>query len=355
MSKGYVPQRRRIATPDLAEKGVFGKVNLKARTLTNSARGTFMNCRRKYAFEYLHLLAPRRTNIPFLVGGLFHDGLEWMYKNGFFDAETFGKKVHKAVKEAATSALDTQQSDKIWIQEAIIMGMLKGYERLYLEIDLKEYEVLSTESSFAIPLDHGWTYKGKRDMVMRHKKTKAVWLWEHKTTSQLDSGYIAKLPLDNQILGYAWSLIKEIGSVEKVMYNVTKKPGIKQKQTETFEQYRDRVLGVYCAEPERYFYREPVLFSQKQIDRFVDELNRFVGEMEAAVQSGYFYQNAGHCTAYGKCEFMPICVNGPSKDILQQYRQKTSAHEELEGVPDSKAVKKKPAAGKKVKKKRRKV
>ena len=323
----YAAQRRKMAP-----EADFGAPAEWDGTLTNSSRATFMNCRKKWEYEYIRRLAPRRVSIPFLVGGLFHDGLDRMYKVGAFDAEEFEEQVVlPKCEQAAEQCLEPGQSDDVWMQRAVVMGMLKGYAKAYLKGDMASYKILRAEESFAIPLEKGRQYMGKRDLLVMDRKTEKLVLFEHKTTSRLDGGYLAKLPLDNQILGYAWSVGKLMGRLpERVVYNVAKKPGIRQKASETFEEFAARVEQEYVLEPARYFYRETIHFSKADIDRFYAGLGPIAGEMERCVKTNFFYQNTGHCTTYGACQYMPLCVNGVNKETLAQYRVKDSSHEELE-------------------------
>src|SRR5260370_18002 len=81
LKKQWVNPRR------FAGNALAGLSKLKAfahgKDLTNSARSTFMNCRKKYEYSYVYGLATRRPSIPFLVGGLFHGALDRCYSNEF--------------------------------------------------------------------------------------------------------------------------------------------------------------------------------------------------------------------------------------------------------------------------------
>ena len=103
-------------------------------TLTNSARSTFLNCRMKFYWQYICRLTPIKASMPFLIGGLFHDGLETFY-NGEFDEDTFRQNVVvPAIQDFMSVAETDKESEMLWVQEAVVMGMLKGY------IDLDEVE-----------------------------------------------------------------------------------------------------------------------------------------------------------------------------------------------------------------------
>lgn len=298
--------------------------------LTNSARSTFLNCRRKYEYTYVYGLAPRKPSVPFLVGGLFHDELDQMYTNGVFEEDEARKRIAKACERASHSeGLTPEDSDKIWMQQAIAFGAVKGYAQQYLAPDLKRWKVIAAEGSFDIELPGGWRYRGKTDLVVQDRKTGRNLLVEHKTAGQLNAGYVAKLPLDNQILGYAWAKSQEKVKLDGVVYNVTKKPGIRQRQNETMNQFYKRVEDEYILNPGAYFYRETLVFEQSDLDRFSNELKQFLGEIDRCHDEKYFYQNTTQCTTMGVCPFMKLCLEGVNKETLMHYRIKERAHEEL--------------------------
>lgn len=300
------------------------------KTLTNSARSVFLNCRKKYQYQYVYGLAPRKPSIPFLVGGLFHEELDLMYTQGEFDEDACRVRIQKACAKASRAeGLTSEDSEKIYMQQAIAVGAVKGYAEQYLKADLKEWEVIEAEGAFKIELPGGWTYYGKTDLVVEERKTGKIKLVEHKTAGKLDVAYVAKLPLDNQILGYAWGKSEQKIRLDGVIYNVTKKPSIRQKQNESLNEFYRRIEMEYTSRPEEYFYREPLSFSTKDIKRFSEELKKFMEEIDRCHEEDFFYQNTGHCTALGVCPFMKLCTDGATKENLMLYRVKGRAHEEI--------------------------
>jgi len=271
--------------------------------------------------------------LPFLVGDLFHDGLERMYGTGRFDEQSQRKRVTLAVEKAClTSCLSPSQSDKVWKQQALIMGMLIGYAAKYLKKDLENWKVKCLEDKFSFKLGRGWVARGKKDMVVETRgKWKRLILVEHKTAGQLDANYIAKLPLDNQIQHYALAEKKRTGQApDEVLYNIVKKSQLRQRQNETFEEYLNRIETEYLNNPSAYYYREILTISDKMLARYEEELERFTLELDRAIKENYFYMNTSQCTAMGVCPYMPLCIDGPTKEVLLRYRVRKSAHEELE-------------------------
>lgn len=312
--------------------------------LTNSARSTFLNCRQKFEWQYMRRLSPRAPFIPFLTGGLVHNGLERMYKTKRFDEKRERDIASSACDKACMeTSLTPEQSDKVWEQQAQVMGILRGYAKLHLAPDLKAWKIVEAEKSFSYPIPNGWKAQGKRDMVVALAAASprlklpagAVGLVEHKTASRVDASYVSKLPLDNQILGYSNSIRKETGKLPSfIVYNVMKKTQLRKGKKETFETFAKRIENDYLWNPVNYFYRETLKFSEKDVKRFEEELFRFAREMEKAIKDGYFYKNTGQCTIYGKpCPYMPLCIEGPNRANLSRFRERVAVHEELVEEP----------------------
>lgn len=300
--------------------------------LTNSARSTFLNCRKKFEWQYLRRLSPRAPSVPFLVGGQFHNELELMYKEGNFDEGEAADRVSEACDKACMeTSLTPEQSDKVWEQQALILGMLAGYAKHYLARDLKTWKVLEVEKSFKYPLPNGWNQRGKRDMLVQQRKDGKVVLVEHKTAARVDAHYVAKLPLDSQIIGYAKSVKVERGKApDGVCYNVARKAQLRKGKKETFEQFAKRLKVEYSLNPGAYFYRATLLFSAQNLVRFETELGLFAKEMQRAIKEQFFYQNTTQCTSMGVCPYMSLCIQGPNRENLSRFRERAQMHEELE-------------------------
>jgi hypothetical protein len=324
----------------------FGEISLKSREVTNSARGTFQDCRRKFELHYGHRLSQRGIVDYFWIGDVVHKELERMYERGKFSKAGLRKRIDKRTKEALKLCVDDTQRDKLWVASANAQGMVPIYADMYLERDLKLFDAVQCEGKFRkrIPGTEWW-YRGRRDMVARTRRAipqldlpkGALGLWENKTTAQADTGYFAKLPLDFQVLGYVWSMWGEDHDGQDgeecsfIYYNVLQKTRLRQKQSETFGQYLDRIEADYRDNPTKYFYREKVEFSRDTVKAFVEELRKFVlNDLEPAIASGYFSMNTRQCTIRGACEFLPLCIDGPSSETMLLYSQRGAEHPELE-------------------------
>lgn len=325
--------KKKITLPKQSEEktpaAFFGIKEYPFDILTNSARTAFLNCRMKFYWQYICRLTPIKASLPFLIGGMFHDGLETFY-NGEFEEDTFREKVRQAVEGAMSAAETDKESEMLWSQEAIIMGMLKGYIERYATQDKVQWKVIAPETDFVFQLKSGMKYAGKRDLLVKSRKVKGITLVEHKTTSVLSSGYLAKLPLDNQILLYCKSveLEKAFGELPKqIIYNVIKKSGLRQRQSETFNQFKERIEQEYLDNLTSYFYREVIPVNAKVVKDSYNELEKFSQEVQRCMCTGYYYKNTTHCTAYGTCPYMPLCLK--EKTAIHRFNQRENLHAEL--------------------------
>lgn len=312
-------------------KKVFGPKEFEFNEMSNSARTTFTQCRKKFYWSYICRLAMLTENKAFMIGGLFHNTLETLYKDGVYNRDVFNQKIDEKVDKAANTCTSTEASDELWKQSALVKAMVSGYASFYLSRDIKVWKIIAPESKFAFKLKNGWMNRGMRDLMVR--RGKLLELIEHKTTSRLDAGYMAKLPLDSQILSYALSCKHDFGEYPAhIIYNVIKKSQMRLKQTETMDQYSKRMEEEYLANPSVYFYREVLSFSKLDIDAYEVDLERFCVEVERAIKEKYYYCNYANCINYGICPYMQLCQAKTDKALeiaLLSYRVKEVTHEEL--------------------------
>lgn len=339
------PREAVFQTPrGVAEKvaTAFGEVDPGAKIITNSARGTYATCRRLYWLQYRQLLAQRGVKHYFFVGGAYHKELETMYLERRFDVAACRRRIEAATKEALNRAATSDQTEKIVAGAAVAMGMAEGYASLYLKTDLQRMEFPELERPFGpIPIPGTeWSYAGVRDGLIRWAQDDDRYdarrgdlaLAEHKSTAQMDANYFARLPVDNQILGYLWSMRQEGGEQPKsVLYNVGQKSRLRQKKGEGRGQFLDRVVADYKENPSKYFYREKVIFSPKVLDSFEASLRETVRELEWCIENGNWSMNDRACTTRGMCEMFPLCsTQFKDKDMFLLYERKERAHQEVD-------------------------
>lgn len=313
------------------------------RSLTHSNRTTFASCRKKFLWDYQYRLSTQRVSEPLEVGSVFHDEIDKFYcalrdegrygEEGIFTSQKRIADHFQRMRAGIDATIISEYDyDRIAIMEAVCCGLVAGYVRKYEERDLANYEVVEPETQFELPIgDTGWFTRGKIDLLVRVKKRKKVYrIIEHKTASSITPGYVSKIALDKQTLRYVMAARKVFKlNVDSIVYNVTMKPRIRQGKRESFTNFVKRMENEYEDET-KYFYREVITPSDKMVRSIeVDDL-KFVKEIERSQESGYYYQNTGHCFDFNStCPYMRLCVEGANEDTLAGYRVRDRVHEEL--------------------------
>ena len=302
--------------------------------VTNSARSTFTNCRKKFYWQYICRLTPNMTAKALMIGSLFHAALETIYKELQYNKEEMDMTIDKGVEEKVNECSSPEESDILWNQAALIKGLVEGYAKHYLAQDKKTWKIIAPETTFAFPLKNGWLNRGMRDLLIT--RNGKLGLVEHKTTTILDANYLAKLPMDSQILSYAISCKREksIGKYpDFIVYNVARKAQIRQKQSENSQQFHTRMRDEYLMNPTAYFYREVLSFNKSDLEAYENDLEKFAAEMQRSIKEKYYYCNYGACTQWGTCPYMQLCQAKKAStfnEAMMSYRVKDVAHEELE-------------------------
>lgn len=140
-------------------------------------------------------------------------------------------------------------------------------------------------------------------------------LIEHKTAASIGGGYIEKLWSDSQITGY-YAALRDMGiDVYSVVYDVALKPKIRQKKTETEEEFYAR-LGEWHLQPEAY-HREEVFISDRQVADWREDVWSVTQDILTARRTGYWYRNTSRCNDWFRlCEYSSLCQNGAPEALI---------------------------------------
>jgi hypothetical protein len=308
------------------------------RTLTNSARTTFIRCRRRFFYSYEERLSPKGVAVPLVVGSAFHKAMEEWYSPKAKPSPALKRLgMHRADMEIAPhlkELLPPATLERLEVARGMMQGLLSAYYDKYVVEDRKNWEILVVERPFSVPLDGGWTADGKFDVLFRNKKTGKIYVLEHKTTSMLSEDYVGRLPLDDQIHQYAFGAKHFTGEkIAGVVYNVVQKSRLRQKKNESFEEFCKRVEDDYSTDPGRYFWRGTLMIPTWSMKRFKEQLAVSVQEIESARERGkdYYYLNTNHCFQFGQCPFVQLCTSNEAQDALVHFDRRKDHHPELDG------------------------
>ena len=289
-------------------------------TITNSSKSTFLDCSYKYFLEYIVRLSPQIEADYFTWGSLFHEATELLERDLTIDQvlEAIRTRFEEEEFLTAPSKFIERVNDML----TVLPDCLGGYLLKYQKHDTERYEQVGVETKFHMPLPCGASFEGKIDKIVREKKTGLYKLWERKTPRQTGDSYYEQKRLDSQPKGYLLATQKAIGyDVTSVIYDIAKKPQLRQKKNQTPEQYLEELGQAYLLKRELYFERVPIDFEQSDIDGYLWELNRTAIKMATAFLNGS-YEKHHPGNRFGHCMFEAICLNGGIENNAGLLRRK---------------------------------
>jgi len=281
-------------------------------------------------------------------GSLFHRGLEaWWLAYG-----------HEEPLAAAIDAMGPHAQDEYDLVRAGVL--MQGYDARWAD---EELDVLAVERQFAAPLINpatgaaSRTYEvaGKVDALVRLRSDGRVYIVEHKTTSEdigLGSQYWERLQLDSQVsiyfagarsLGYdpAGCLYDVISKPRQAPLRATPEESRKytkrgdlyanqRAEDETPDEYRQRLVELVAASPERFYQRGLVVrLEEEERDAAFDswQTARAIREAELAQR---YPRNPDICMRYGRlCSYFPVCTGKASLEDPTLFVRVENVHQEL--------------------------
>ena len=290
------------------------------RPVTQSMMSTMMRCEEKARLRYLEELVSPDPPPPWLsVGSAVHKGFEV----GSADAaeEMLRKDRGPAWTEAEGAALELDCA-KV---RAMVSGGLKLWDHWPSLAEVQFRIPFTNPATGRASTKH--TLEGVFDGVFPGGPPR---LLEIKTTSRLDSSYLERLDLDWQVSAYlAVASVMYQARVREMVYRVIRKPSIKQRKTETLEEYTERVASDYEDRPEFYFEEVLITRTDQQIERWWYEAWEMHERILRIENGGMTVRNSGHCLDFGRCTYFDLCrgVVGPSafrvKEAHPELRRRT--------------------------------
>lgn len=362
---GKVPIRRTIVVAKPPPK----LWDIERDGVTQSLLGMFLTCQEKTRLRVLEGLSSQRVSGPLAFGSLFHEGLDKIYGSAKSLRDSKGKLVtqidsnlHVMVKQAieslykrdkarmASTLSDVATAQAFELNFGLAEIMLYEYFRRW-DADLADLKWVDLERTFNVPyklrMDYGYRglesyehfdipVRGKFDGVFLDRKGKH-WLFETKTKSLIDDSSIAdKLGYELQVMLYLWAMrhtydVKPAG----VVYNLVRRPLLKQKQTEDLPQFLARVAEDVRSRQDFYFIRYNASIAWEEVEAWLPELDGMIRQLYAWSQGDFHYRNSQECNGrYGVCEFLPLCSG---TGVKEWYTRRTEVFPELAMVGESEA------------------
>lgn len=294
-------------------------------------------------------------------------GANW--RHGVGDVE--GVVVMEPLEQAISKCYAVVGPDD-WQVAATCHGLIIGYHERWQD-EQSAIEVVEIEKAYQSPLvniDTGrssrtFTTAGKIDKLASDPK--GLILIDHKTTSQDISDptgpYWRQLAVDSQASHYELLLLANGIRLDGIVWDVTRKPGIKPKQVaakvrkeilelshycgteltsetleylhatekprENGELYAARLAAETIENPDRYFGRRSNPRTREQLAEYATELWGTAGQIRDARRLDQHYRNSGACFNYGTpCRFLGLC-SGTDEPESTNWQSKPKKNAEL--------------------------
>ena len=252
----------------------------------NFALTNFQTCPAKYELRIKQGWTTRRRSSALSFGGGFHEGLAVWYKT--YD-------LAQALTAIVEKWDDTVSVDDYRTKEKAVQVMIE-YVKHYPQENFKVVGIESGAPMIEIPfvLDTGMVcedgdpieYGGIFDGLVDFNGQ--LWVFEHKTTSQLGSYYFNQFKPNNQVTGYIWAAEQLSGrKVQGAIINA---------------------IGVYKTGATK-FERGMTARHSQELKDWMENVRLVCNQIKQAERTGYS-QSTNACTLYGQCEYHSVHVLG---------------------------------------------
>jgi len=304
-----------------------------------SSLDDFMKCRRLYFWKRIKRYERRVFNVPFLVGRVVHVGMNLLLEK---KQEPIKRMIEYFRKEKAqirkTFTLTQKEEEQLNEQEYVTSGMLEAYRKKYGAI-IRDAKLIASEVEGALQINDNVIFVIKLDNLIRIKLKKVM--HELKTSKYITPDYIRMIQTNRQTTIYfrIYNLIFEKSPINEIMFDVIRKPSIRQKKNESYQGYLKRLEEWYNQPSDEMsvFHVERIkehelLISEESVVNLIDKISK---EMLASKQKEDYYENWDNCSSYygDVCPYYELChKGGETKENMVLYQIRKSYHVSKENV-----------------------
>ena len=248
---------------------------------SHSRINTFKTCPMLFKYKYIDKLVPLGADTkPLSMGKAFHVGIE---------------------NCSSQAALDYMNNDEYFMSQenendkVIVLAMVDAFLKKFPEAKTWEHEKYMTgkmieDNDFQLYIDglekHGDGY----------------YIIELKTAARVDQTYIDKLDFNDQISRYYYMAEQNGYKILGVKYYVVKKPLLRQKQSESIEQFRQRLVDKIMEEDSIYY-----TLIERTPEQIEDCIKDTIYDMQTIENTTRFTKNLTACSCYGNCPYIDLC------------------------------------------------
>lgn len=255
----------------------------------------FQKCRRYYYWRMVRNLEKKEVSSALVFGGAIHDSLDTYYTDGLVKSISNFKETYK----------DREGDELRTVENGV--KVLEWYGKVYAR---EPFTIVGKpETGFVFPIGD-IMFGGRIDLPIEWDGQ--LWIMEHKTTTRLDHNYFKQFALDKQITAYCIAVEEYYGkpcvgcilnAIE--VWKELKRPTVKSKK------------------PEDHFVRDPIMRSKRLKDRFKENMQKIVRDIQYCEKENEFYEadEKSVCFSYNyDCPYRILCEFGEGpREIERDY------------------------------------
>jgi len=266
----------------------------------SSKINTYLDCPRKYFYEYVLGWAPDAPRHDLEFGEAWHKAMEAFYEFGFSD-DAYQLACHKFLEHYRKFFDESTDMDYAPKSPGNALLALDAYRKQYAA-DFKRYKVLHIEVAGAVLFTEDRSLHYRLDTVIQDLEKDQVLFLEHKTTKRLGRQWLDQ-----------WALAIQLGTYSHVLYSLYGYDKV----------YGGMVNGACFQKKGNEFIRVPVRKTPESMNvwyytvrYWLDQLHHQYDLLEASSPDEpvlhCFPMNPGACTKYWGCPFHDFCISWPN-------------------------------------------
>ena len=319
--------------------------DIKVDGMTQSMLTTHRRCPTMARLKMLGLYKPG-ASLALAFGSIFHQGLDYAYngvKNGAYDdaddvlhdsSNLVNRVEDFYADEYRNATADVQAHYEIayGMTEAVLPAYFHEWREDFFGDERIEWVDIEKEWSF-FHKEAGVLLRGKFDGTFRDAQGR-LWLFETKTKATWNDDNLAlSIERDLQVQMYLMAMEHVYGEKPVgVMYNLIRRPQLRQKKTETLPVFLQRITEDLIERPTFYFNRLRVTIDDAEREKFKERLKHELSAVKhwTMMPMERDAQNTHECVGvYGACPFLNHCSGGGYEGL----HCKKSHHSELDDEP----------------------
>lgn len=290
--------------------------------LSSSMIDCYYTCKRKFNYRYNNGLIPLIEKDSLYLGSLVHSAMSVLYKTkSYSEAVTH---ITQTIDNIDVSLMNVTQMEEIEHMEIVAKCFLLAYCEVFGE-EILGCIVLESEQRHRKKVGRKGSYfcyfEYTPDLVISYEgKIKII---DFKTASRIDGQYLDKFDISYQTKSY-YSYLADLYEVDSMEYRILKKPGIRRKQSESKEQFYERLKDNFKVNLEDTIVVKTIRFDKQLNNYHKKELLMTKKDITHGIKSRIYPMNTSACSTIGRCQYFDLCHRG--KEAEEMYKISTESY-----------------------------